>query len=342
MQKEWEEFLATVPEGSFYHSLKWKEILEKSFSRPTSYLAIRDKQGRLIGVMPTVISKLGLLKMYDSLPYSDLGGPVIEKTHVREASLSIQRFLEKSGHEKGISGVKICLTKDRFGSLFGLDKYFVDRGKGVMEIDLERKPSTVIWTRELSKRHRNRIRHFEKDNFQIREAQTRSDLQQFLVVYYENMKNIRASSYPTLFFENIWRFLYPENFSILLCEKEETVGGLAFFKYGQKIYLTYTGFHRELLSSRHSIIPYLLWQSIKWAEEKGFRHICFGGTPADPRSSNYSQKAMFGASFLQQEIASIPFDLRAKSFLLAVDKLRLFSRALPLRLKKEARVRLGI
>jgi len=334
---EWESFLRTAPERTFYHSLKWKEVIEKTFSQPTAYFVIRNNNRRLIGIFPVVISKLGPLRIYDSLPYSDLGGPIIEKSHIREASLSLQRFLEKSGYENGISGAKVCFIENGLGQLFKSERSYVDRGKGIVEIDLERKPPDFIWKKELRKRHRKRIRRFARDGFQIREAKQKLDLRRFLIIYYRNMKHIGAPSYPPAFFENIWSTLYPENFNILLCEKDKTVGGIAFFKYGQRIYLAYSGFRRELLLSRYQIMPYLYWRSIRWAEENKFTYVCFGGTPSYPKSVNYSQKIMFGASFLQQETVSVPFDLSTFAFLIAKKKLYAFTKTLPLDYKRRVK-----
>lgn len=308
------------PGGTFYHSLEWKNVIEESFPFSTTYLVVKDGHGRTVGILPTVTWESNNLKILDSLPYSDFGGPVIDRNCVKEASLSLLRFIEQQSYEKGISLAKICFLGDELLRFFRSSRCYMSNNGGVMELDLAAKPPDFIWKKILRNPQRNRINRFERDGFYVREARTKSDLAKFLTLYYSNMKHINARALPLKFFENMWRILYPENFRILLVEKNPAVGGLAFFNYNQSVYLAYLGIDRESLASRYNVAYYLFWNSIKWAERNGFRYVCFGSTPAHPKSvqemANHFQKRNFGASFLQQEIAFIPFNCLAFASLL--------------------------
>jgi hypothetical protein len=96
------------------------------------------------------------------------------------------------------------------------------------------------------------------------------------------------------------------------------------------------------------MFPYLDWNAIKWAEQNGFRYVCFGSTPAHPKRpheiANYSQKVQFGATFLQQETVFIPFDLYASAFLLfgtkAVGTWSAVRNVLPIKLQRSMETRL--
>jgi len=346
--KEWEDFLKGTPGATFYHSIKWKNVIEKSFSHPTIYLLVKDENGRLVGVCPTVILTSGHLRMLDSLPHSDLGGPVIEKRYIEEASFSLLRFIEEFSSEKDISCAKICFLKGGSEQFFKSPRCYVNNNKGIVELDLAAKPSDFIWNKIFRAAQRKEIRRFKADGFQVREAHVKSDLRKFCTVYYTSMKHIGTSGKPYTFFENVWSQLYPKNFNILLVEKKRTVGGQAFFKYGRRIYLTYIGMDRKSLKSRYKIHPYLYWESIKWAEENGFRYVCFGSTPAHPKSAheraNYSQKVMFGGSFLQQETVFIPFDFYAFTALFlgskAIKSWKVMRNILPAKLQQTIESRL--
>jgi len=54
-KREWETFLSASPEGTFFHSLKWKEVIEKSFPHSPLYLTIRDANGTIVGICPSFI-----------------------------------------------------------------------------------------------------------------------------------------------------------------------------------------------------------------------------------------------------------------------------------------------
>ena len=51
-KREWETFLKASSEGTFFHSLKWKEVIEKSFDYSPLYLTVRDPDGRIVGICP--------------------------------------------------------------------------------------------------------------------------------------------------------------------------------------------------------------------------------------------------------------------------------------------------
>lgn len=318
--EEWENFLKAMPQATFFHSLKWMKVLKTTFSLPTLYLTIKDGEENLAGVCPLAISNWGPLKVYESLPYSDHGGPIIKKSCIKEASISLWNFLEKSSYENNILLTKMLFVDKEVSRFFKSQNTYVDKSRGVVDIDLQVKPSTFIWNKLFRQTERKRIRRFERDDFQVRETRTRSDLAEFLVTYYKNMEHINAPAFPIEFFKNIWNILYPENFNVLLVEKKKTVGGVAFFKYMKRIYLTYLGIDRETLSSRYRMAPYMYWKAVKWAEENGFRYVCLGATPSDPRSIYYSQKMMFGGSFLQQENVYVPFASNGSAFLSVMSK----------------------
>lgn len=318
--EEWESFLKVMSQATFFHSLKWMKLLKETFSLPTLYLTIKDGEGNPIGVCPLVVSNWGPLKVYESLPYSDYGGPVVKNGSAKEASISLWKFLERSSCENNVALTKMLFVNKEISRFFKSQNTYVDKIRGVIEIDLEVKPSSFIWDKIFRSSERKRIRRFERDGFQVRETWSRSDLTEFLVTYYKNMEHINAPAFPLKFFENIWNMIYPENFNILLAEKNNTVGGIAFFKYMNRIYLDYLGIDREALSSRYRIAPYMYWKAIKWAEENGFRYVCLGATPSDPRNTYHSQKTMFGGSFFQQENVYVSFASNRSAFPLAMLK----------------------
>ena len=102
-EEEWEKFVADVPGGTFYHTVRWKRFLEESFSFDTEYLVIRDGSDHLAGVCPLAITrKLGFFTVLDSLPESDFGGPLVEASKAPTAleALNILYILVATGEAK--------------------------------------------------------------------------------------------------------------------------------------------------------------------------------------------------------------------------------------------------
>jgi predicted N-acyltransferase len=304
-EKEWETFLQASPEGTFYHSLKWREVIQKSFLHSAAYLTIKDEDGTIVGICPGFILNLTNVKIYESTPCSDYGGPVIAKNQIEQASLTLRSFLQKYCSDKGIVYARICFTNDKLAQHFELPLGYVSTMKGVVEIDLKAKSSDCVWNEIFSKYRRRDFRRFERDNFQTREARTKSDLKDFYGLYIQNMEYIGASPYPYKFMENMWSILYPDNLRIWLVEQKKTIGGAAVFKYGRRTYGVYAGMDREKCRG-HPIMPYLIWKEIKAAEEEGYSYMSLGGTPSDPNSPSYLQKISFGGLFHQQKMVWYP------------------------------------
>jgi hypothetical protein len=304
---EWDEFLRHSPSGTFFHSLKWKEVIQRSFPYGALYLTIRDSKGKLVGICPGFIESEMHLKIYHSLPHSDYGGPVIIPCCAEEASVALRDFLQSFCSQKRIAYGKICIMDDALGQFFQSPLGQVDTSVGVVEIDLKATPSDFIWNRLLSASDRRHIKRIERKGFEAREAKSRSDLKDFHRLYCSNMKYIGASPHSYEFAENMWALLYPANLRIWLLEKEKRIGGILVFKYGQKTYAVYAGIDRQQYDTQYSIVPFLLWKEIKAAEEEGYRYFSLGATTSDITSLYHLQKTGFGGRFFQQKIMWYPF-----------------------------------
>lgn len=313
---EWEGFLQNSPDGTFYHSLKWREVIQKSLPGLAHYLVVKSSNGSVVGICPAFIQKHGPIKVFTSMPYSDYGGPIIREGYFEKASVLLRKFIEEYCFGNGISFAKIRFVGDRLGQFFKLPLSYVDTGSGVMVIDLKAKSSDIIWNEIFSSKQRYEIRRFERGGFNVREASNESDLKDFYNLYLVNMRNISASGYPYIFFRNIWNTLFPENFSIILLEKEKCLGGLAQFKYKNSFYGGYVAIDRNWSWGRYSLMSYMIWQLIKKAEEIGIRYVSLGSTPSYKKHPHYIQKNRFGPTFMQQEWVFTPFGYGA-NFLVA-------------------------
>jgi len=307
---EWENFVLSSSKGTFFQTLRWKRILEKSFSLEPVYLVVRDSNENIVGICPFFVHKFWPFKILDSLPFSDFGGPLIKEELNREVSDLIKDCLGQLASKRGITYARIRFSNSELCEFFKSGSSEVATTTGVMSLDLKEKPANYIWNKVFTARggQRKYIKRFERDGFQSREAQNVRDLDQFYVLYFDNMNYIGASPYRPDFFKNIWISLYPENFNVLLIEKkEECVGAVASFIYNGALYNTYLGLDRKAHKKYH-ISYYLFWETIKFAQKKGLECVHFGSTSSDPNAVHYSQKKNMGATFNQHYFLYIPFD----------------------------------
>jgi hypothetical protein len=303
--KEWEDFVEVTPGGTFYHSIKWREVVQRTYNYSPLYLAIKDNAARIVGICPGFIVSLMHIKIYDSIPYSDYGGPIIENHYTKHGSLLLRSFLQEFCPSEGIHYAKFCFVEEN-----ELSKYFkspsgcTERAKGIMEIDLKTTPSDFLWNKMFSKNLKKRIKRIEQDGFEAQEARTKSDILEFYNLYVQNMKHIGATPDPYRFTENMWNTLHPDNLRVWLLRKDKAVAGELFFKNGQREYAHYGAVDRK--QTVHEATSYLRWAEIKKAEQEGRRYVSFGSTPSNPNSQYYLLKKRIGGSFHPQEMIWYP------------------------------------
>jgi hypothetical protein len=325
---EWEEFLKNCPESTFFHSLKWKEVIQKSFSYSAHYVTIRDSCGSLVGVYPGFIRNNTYMRFFDSLPHSDYGGPIITELGLEKASVSLINYLHNLSSDKDLAYTRCCLTAYDLDQNFDSSSAFIEQDTGVVEIDLKATSSGLIWKNLFSNHRRYLFRRIERHGFQAREAESISDLKEFYNLYYRNMKFIDASPRRFSFVENMWRILYPANLRIWLLEKTDPIGGILVFKYNQSTYCYYAGIDRRK-SKNIPVVAYLVWKEIEAAENEGYKCVSLGSTPSNPRSQYFSKKVSMGGKFRQQKTVWYPLSPSGMVFLCTFPILKTIKNTLP-------------
>lgn len=337
---EWEDFVATTPGGTFYHTLKWKQVLEQARGLETEYLVVRDSKGELAGICPVAVTRRSpLFRILDSLPRSDFGGPLFRPEDVSEASAVLRRHLKTLARQRGLAYAKMRCADPLVAQNMRSRMSTVATSAGTMSIDLSDRSLDYIWEHVFTQKagQRTYIRRFEKDGFRNVMATGPEDLETFYRLYYDNMTYIGALPFPLSYFQKLWELLYPDHFAIMLTVRgQECIGGQAFFVFRRQgtIYQTYVGLERQV-GTQYRVYFYLGWGLLCWATEHGLRTVSLGGTPADPASTNYREKAYFGATFHQDYLVYLPFDL--KLFLLRESTFRvgrLLQRWLPRRVQR--------
>lgn len=338
-KKEWEDFLLDSPDGTFYHSLKWKEVIERSFHDSPVYLTVRDANG-IVGICPGFILSSMHIKIYHSMPYSDYGGPVMARHSIQQSSLSLPYLLQRFFSDMGVAYLSVNTMNDTIERSFSSSLGYVDTTLGIVEIDLEATPSRFIWEEIFSRNRRKKVLRFEREGYVARQAKTKSDLGNFYKLYCEDMKYIGARSFSYEFLENMWSLLYPLNLRIWLVERESVIGGILVLKDAGTTYPFLAGIDRRGQTHArypHGLVNYLYWKEIETAEAEGRRYVSCGSTPSDPRHPYYLQKISYGGIFKQRKVVHYPCSYVGRILLRAeaktISSWRTIGRFLPTRLK---------
>jgi len=262
---------------------------------------------------------------------------VIASHCIEQGSVALQHFLHRFCASIGVAYLRIRFMNDGLERSFGGPLGYVGKSLGNVEIDLHATPSHFIWNSLFSQNRRRKIRRFEREGYDTRQARTKSDLVDFYTLYCDDMKYIGVRPYPYRFLENMWALLYPLNLRIWLVAKGETIGGILILKDGQRAYWLLSGIDRRQAHVGHPVANYLLWKEIQTAEEEGYRHVSLGGTSSDPKDPHHLQKISFGGSFSHQNIVYYPCSFGGRVLLNArteaVRRWKTIRELLPIRFK---------
>lgn len=319
---EWNSFLKVNPCASVYHTLKWRDIIRETFHYQPLYLLIRDNSGNVIGVCPGFIKNQMHFWIYDSIPYSDYGGPFIDEEFRREGMILLRNFLQEYCSNTGIDYAKFyLLEEDNLFNFQMLPFAWVERPIGVMEVDLKTTSPDFLWNKVYSRTQRKRVRRIERDDFQLQEAKTKSDFLDFYASYVQTMEDINGSADSYRLLENIWNTLYPSNLRLWILRSSKIVGAEFFLKTDEISCSRYEAIDRRQAGSQFSPSNFLRWVEIKKAFQEGKKRVSFGTTSIDPTNSHYLQKKRAGASFHPQQVLWYPFTATGYALLRARRKL---------------------
>ena len=71
----WNAFVAACPDATFFHRAEWREVIERAFGHPTTYLYAEDAGGAIRGVLPLARVRSRLFgDTLASLPFAVYGG----------------------------------------------------------------------------------------------------------------------------------------------------------------------------------------------------------------------------------------------------------------------------
>jgi len=314
-EKDWELFNKNDKNGSFFHSLKWKKIIEASFGYISHYFLVFDKN-KVVAICPFFEITLQGFRGLSTLPNSDLSHIIIEEKHCNKDLVStIFDETKKITKEKKLSFIIFNNQSLETQKLFNKFKPIQNSSAtGDMLLDLKINNSKNIWHEVFSKigkgKPRKFIKRFEKDNYKIKEVQNKKDLKDFYKYYKENLEYISAFPYPFYHFEQLYNTYKSNELRITLLHKNnESIGGLLSFIYPPKkeMYLRYLALKRDVPNKYHQTY-YLYWDSILKAEEMKINTISFGSTINDQNDTRYRIKRQFGCNYRDNYSIIIPIN----------------------------------
>lgn len=266
---QWQEFNARSIEGTLYHDLRWKKILEEEFDLKTKYYLIRGGR-EVIGICPFIGQSVGFYQGLMNIPHSEYTNVVLtDSFDASQIDLLLSLFTTECSFLHIDTYNPDILNHITYNN-------FPGENSGNMVLNLKQKPQGEIWE-ALSKKTIKSIRRFDKEGFEIHELSRRSDIELFYRYYAENVAHIKGDLLPLTFFERLWADFSPGELRVTVLVKDVLCAGgaLALLDPVRKtVYYDYLALNRDL--PHYTPDHYLSWDLIKWAWDNDYEKVSFG------------------------------------------------------------------
>jgi FemAB-related protein (PEP-CTERM system-associated) len=186
---DWDAFVRAAEGWTHFHLAGWRSVMEEALGHQCPYLAARDSEGRLVGVLPLVRVKSLLFGHYlVSMPFLNYGGPLGSGDAVRA-------LVE---HAVGLArqdGARLLELRSRRPLALDLP---VSQRKITVVLDVPSRDPDVLFKAFPSKL-RSQVRRPGKEGVAVRFG--RDQLEAFYTVFARHMRDLGTPVMPRRFFE---------------------------------------------------------------------------------------------------------------------------------------------
>jgi len=304
---QWEDFNNQSGEGTLFHSIRWKEVLEDTLKLKLKYYLIRDDR-KVVGIWPFMDQTAGYFQGLIGIPHSEYNNIILDDSfnpdHIDKVLSLFSRecsFLYLNTYNPDICGRIRC------------DNFTVEN-TGNMLLDMRQKPPEAIWE-SFSANTRRSIRLLENKGFRVQEIDRQNDIEEYYQHHVENLTSIQGEVLPRAFFQRLLSSFPPEELrGMVLTDSATFAGGMLIVLSPEQktAYFEHLVLNRAL-PNRYTPTYSLFWNGINWAWNNGYEKISFGRQDPDPNNPRFLNKVKFGAEHLPMHSRTVVFSKAAAS-----------------------------
>ena len=202
-KNEYTNFLLKYPNSNIYHTVEWKEVIERHYHLKPYYLIARDRNKKIRAVLPSFFIKNMYGKRIDSVPYSIYGGAIGEK----EYAISLVKKIFKINKELKCNYLIFRQYPPEYGDIY--NDFDIRKIEERWNQSLELKDLTRLWY-DIDKSNRNSIRKARKCNVVIERMTAVKDIQHFYHLELIIRKKFGVITPSIEFFKILWDVTDPK------------------------------------------------------------------------------------------------------------------------------------
>ncbi len=276
--REWDDFVRAQKGWTQFHLYGWKRVVEDTFAHQCHYLAVRDSQNVLRGVLPLVRVKSRVFGHFlVSMPFLNYGGPL-------GAPVAVERLSCHATELAQHSGASLLELRCRTEMDTGLP---VSHRKISVLLDLPPGDPDQLW-KGFKAKLRSQIRRPQREGVEVRFGLDR--LADFFHVFSRHMRDLGTPTLPRRFFERI-ADTFPEavSFGCAYIGEKAVAAGCG-FQWDREFEMTWAA----SLVEYNQIAPNMLlyWSFMERAIKHGLATFNFGR--CTPGSGTHRFKRQWG------------------------------------------------
>lgn len=259
--KEWDAFAAGQSGYTHFHRLGWRDVIQRTFGHECVYLAARNVDGELVGVLPLVRVRSVVFGHYlVSMPFLNYGGPLGTDAGVHalvdEAVELARRDRVKLLELRSNSPLRIALP--------------ASHRKITVLLDLPSTPEALF--ERFAAKLRSQIRRPRKEGVTVLFGP--EQVEPFYAVFSRHMRDLGTPTQSLAFFREIAKE-FPDDcwFAAAYLVGQPVAAGCG-FRFGDELEMTWASSLREY--NRESPNMLLYWAFMQRAIAEGISRFNFG------------------------------------------------------------------
>ncbi len=275
-EKAWDEYVLNHPSSTFYHQLRWKNVVMKSYGHKPYYILAKE-DGKIRGLLPLFLMKNMLFGWkIVSVPFAPYGGAIGDNTSIED--LLLEHAINVT-NESDADYLELRFNIPKDTKLVINNKYMTL----ILKLDKE---SKNVWDRFTNK-VRNAIRKSIRNKLEM----SNSDVNDFYELYSRNLRDLGTPPHDKKFF-NLLHSEFGDDAQIIIVRYiGKPIAGAILLNFKDTVISGWAASDRKYSDLNPN--NFLYWNAIKAACEKGYKFFDFGRSLND--SGTYKFKKAWGA-----------------------------------------------
>lgn len=294
--EEWDNFLMRSQMQNVLQSGVMAKVWEYISFKP--FLIVAEEKNDIVGGLMSHIW-FGNSKLYPLYrPFSIFRtqyGPIISSNSTGNRLFLLQKILEFTQKEVKTQKLMqhIVSTNYKWG-----DRVFRDAGYKLMPLGLRHTfivnlqvPKESLW-KSLDSDKRRCINRARKYEVEVIEGVKEETPKLFYHLYVNTARRLGILPDPYLFIEGIWKILVPKGYAKFLFAyyNKKPVGTLLFLIFNNRLYHYMSASEKEYWRVNPNHL--LIWRSLEYGLEKGYKSCNFMGAPG-PEEKNHPEYGLY-------------------------------------------------